>query len=68
MTLDDVKAELQRLERIKGDEEAAHAAEDTLYASVLRSIASGDHDAQSAALLAQEALKAEQIVFVRYYA
>jgi len=65
MTVDEVTAAVARIERMKGDDEAAHCAEDALNRKVLAAIASG---AAHAGELAEEALKAWDIDFCRWCA
>jgi hypothetical protein len=66
MTLDEVRAEVERIKAIAGDDEAAHAAEDDLWEKVLRTIASGYGDKPSS--LAAAALETKSIDFARWCA
>ena len=65
MTVDDVRAEVERIRDLAGDDESAHSAEDRLHQDVLRAISDG---APNAAELAAEVLKTEAIQFARWCA
>ena len=64
MNLEDVKAEVKRIEEMAYDDECAHGAEDDLHKAVLEYYAEGGNDP----LLAEEALKTSQIHFARWCA
>lgn len=65
MTVDDVKAKVERIRAMAGDDEAAHSAQDDLYDHVLNAIATGAADP---AALALAALEAGEIEFQRWCA
>ena len=65
MTLDEVKERVRSVRNAAGDSEAAHLMEDNLYFEVLQHIANGGDNAQE---LAAEAIKAQDIDYVRWYA
>jgi len=65
MTPAEVIHAVDAIDKMRGDNEAAHAAEDALYIAVLRTIAVGHGDPQALAL---NALEAHQINFSRWYA
>lgn len=70
-TVEDVELAIQKLvaENLNGldvwDDEGAHIDEDEIYEAVLRSIASGNGNAQQ---LATAALKLKDLDFSRWYA
>lgn len=76
MDIAEVKAQVAAIERLRYvshglghgpggiDDEAAHVAEDNLWALVLREIAAG---AEHPALLAKEAIKTAELQFSRWY-
>ncbi len=65
MTIQEARERLAEIEAIKGDDEAAHGAEDDFRHAVLEAIASGSDDAQE---LAAIALKTSDIDFARWCA
>jgi hypothetical protein len=66
MTVDKVKAEVQRIAGLVDDDEEAHSAEDKLHHDVLIAIASGKTaNPQGIAL---EAIQTKEIRFARWYA
>lgn len=66
MTPKDVRAEVESIEKMKGDSECAHCAEDELHQAVLQAIADGSAvDPRECARLA---LMTAQIRFSRWYA
>ena len=66
MTLDEARAEVERIKAMAGDDEAAHAAEDNFRERVLRWIADGKaDDPQHLALIA---LQTSKIDFQRWCA
>lgn len=65
MDEEEVKERVDLINKCKGDYEAAHDMEDELYIDVLKHIAEGGENAQQ---LAKEALKSQEIDFVRYTA
>lgn len=65
MTIDEVAARIEKIKERVGDNESAHAEEDELYETVLRSIADGAENAQA---LAAAAIKAYDIDYQRWYA
>lgn len=66
LTIEDVEAEVARIQEMRFDDEAAHSAEDRLWENVLRTIASGYGAKPSA--LARAALKTTEIDFARWCA
>jgi hypothetical protein len=62
MTPEDVRARVAAIERMKGDDEAAHIEEDELHQDVLRCLAARGEP------LAIEALKTREIDFERWCA
>ena len=66
MTLKEVTDRVAAIYRMRGDDEAAHGAEDKLYADVLRSIADGT--AKDPAALAVVALTTSEFDFARWCA
>ena len=67
MKLADVRRKLQLIQSLSGDAELAHMEEKALYESVLETIASARW-LDSPAVLANEALKAREIRFPRWFA
>lgn len=67
MRVEEVIKRVQEIEAVadRGDPEAAHSREDSLYFDVLVAIASGSRNMRR---LAQEAVKAAEIEFVRWCA
>ena len=65
ITVGDVEAEVQIINDIRGDDEAAHSREDRLRQEVLEAIAEGSEDAQD---LATAVLKTSEIKFTRWCA
>lgn len=65
MTVEDVLKKVQEIAAKSSDDEAAHVAEDALYASVLEAIATCDDGAKA---LAEAALLTKDIAFSRWYA
>ncbi len=63
-TVQSVRNEVNRLASFAHDDERAHQAEVELFRDVLRTIANGEND-DTAAELAQEALKSGNIDFAR---
>lgn len=63
-TIESIQEFLSYISSIADDEEMAHIEEDHLYKSVLEAIAEGCDNAKE---LAIEALKCQEIDFVRYY-
>lgn len=66
MNVEDIKKTLAEIKRVSGDPEYAHGLEDELHVAVLTAIANGTCDDPVAC--AAEALKTEDIDFVRWYA
>lgn len=66
MTVEDVQAEVQRIDSIKWDYEKAHSAEDTLYADVLSEIARRSKG--TFGKLAAAALETSKLEFSRHCA
>ena len=66
MTVRYVQVYLQHIYNKRWDNEGAHIAEDELYMDVLKAIAEGRCDDPAAC--ASEALKSDNIDFVRWYA
>ena len=66
MTPKRVRERVKWIDSVRGDDEAAHSAEDALYAEVLRAIADGT--AEDAQACAKEALKTQHIGFARWCA
>jgi hypothetical protein len=66
MDVKSVEQEVERIRELRYDDEAAHGAEDDLWESVLRAIASGETD--DPAGIAAAALKTKTIEFVRWCA
>jgi hypothetical protein len=60
-----IRRKVAAIERMADDPEGQHLLEDTLYISVLRTIARGAPDPQE---LAREALEASKLEHVRWYA
>ncbi len=70
LNIKDVQEKLTRIKEIRGDDEAAHAAEDDLWEAVLLAICN-DADSYSSnemSKLACEALKTRGIAFERWCA
>lgn len=67
-TVEDVRRFLAYIAGISGDDEAAHAAEDSLHRRVLYLIASGQLSGRDAIQAAAEALKSKHIEFCRWCA
>ncbi len=65
MTTNDVKNEVELIEELAHDNEAAHGKEDELHQAVLLAIADG---ADNPAELAREALKTTELGFARWCA
>jgi hypothetical protein len=65
MTVEDVRALVQRVSDNEGDSEVAHGLENALRLEVLRAIADG---AENPAALAREALETQHLNFERWYA
>ena len=65
MTPADVVTAVLHIAEIRGDDEAAHSAEDDLYLAVLREIANGHDDPRALAL---NAIEASEIGFSRWCA
>jgi hypothetical protein len=65
LTVEMVRARIERLKVVARDSEAAHEEEDAIHDDVLRAIAAGADDAVA---LATEALKTLDIDFSRWYA
>lgn len=65
MTVNDVICEVEKIEKLTGDPEAAHSLEDALYRQVLIAIKRG-HPAPSR--LAEAALRTMEIDFERWCA
>ena len=66
MTVEEVVKAVEDVKARKGDDESAHGAEDSLYQSLLESIALGTcEDPETCAL---EAIKAADIDFARWCA
>ena len=65
LTVEKVRAEVERITAIAGDDECAHSAEDDLHQAVLTAIARGEGPAQE---LAAEALKTLHVDFERWCA
>jgi hypothetical protein len=65
MTVEEVFERVNRISAMKGDSEAAHAAEDGLLADVLAAIRDG---APNPTDLAAAALRATQLEYDRWYA
>lgn len=66
MTPTDVRARIAEIRAVTGDPEKAHGREDDLYIDVLTAIAMQQTDDPRS--LAEEALKATDIGFPRWYA
>jgi hypothetical protein len=66
MDVKSVEQEVERIRELRYDDEAAHGAEDDLWESVLRAIASGETDDPAA--IAAAALKTKTIEFARWCA
>jgi len=64
VTIKDIRDWVAKLERVKGDCEIAHSQQDDIFETVLYEIAHGTPKAQR---LAQEALKALDVDFDKYY-
>lgn len=65
MTLEDITKLLNRIEKCKRDDEAAHSLQDQLFEDVLEAISLG---ADNPSMLAKEALKVLNIDFERWCA
>lgn len=61
-----VMKQVRYIEKIKGDDEAAHAMEDTLHYEVLAAIANGE--CENIVVCASEAIKTADIQFARWCA
>ena len=66
MTIDEIKARVERIKACGGDYEAAHSEEDKLHQDVLRAIRDGECEDPDAC--AAEALKTLELDFIRYCA
>jgi len=66
LTVADVAAAVAKIERVRGDDEAAHGREDDLHQRVLRHIA--DETCDDPRGCAAEALKTLKIKFARWCA
>lgn len=66
MTPEQVRAEVAKIEAMRGDDEAAHSAEDGLWLDVLKAIAKGE--CADPAAVAAEAIKTNDIDFSRWCA
>jgi hypothetical protein len=66
MTIEEIRKKVQRIKDMRGDPEAAHGAEDSLYQSLLEAIADGQ--VENPAEAAKEALYAQNIEFPRWCA
>lgn len=69
MDLDYVKARVAEIEAMKGDDEAAHSAEDGLRAEFIALVAEvGSPELAAMAAMAREVLKTDDIDFCRWCA
>jgi hypothetical protein len=66
MTVDEVKARVEEIRNMAGDDEAAHGMEDKLHQDVLRAIA--NRECPNPARLAYRALETKEIDFSRWCA
>jgi hypothetical protein len=74
MNIKDIKERIQAIELMKGDSEAAHAAEDDLYEGFVKFIANCDGNGEKDAFylprpvraMAEEILKTKNIKFTRH--
>jgi hypothetical protein len=66
MTVDEIRERVNAIKKIKGDPEAAHGSEDTLFSDVLAAIAKGR--CSDPAACAREALRSNYIRFPRWSA
>lgn len=65
MDVGEVQGRVERIRKLAGDGESAHAEEDALHRDVLSSIATGCSNGPE---LARIALETREIDFVRWYA
>lgn len=63
---EEVRSRVKDIEKLVGDPEAAHAAEDGLYVDVLRAIASGA--CTNPEMCAWQALRTQDLIGTRWYA
>jgi hypothetical protein len=67
MTIDEVKARVQRIRDTAGDPESQHAQEDILYTDFIQWVAKHGNTF-STRLMAREILKTRRMGFPRWYA
>ena len=66
MTLEEIRAEVARIDHIKGDDESAHSMEDGLMERFIMHVA--EHGPADLAEMAREVLKTGDISFARWCA
>jgi hypothetical protein len=66
ITVEQVKLEVERIRKMAGDDESAHAAEDDLHQNVLTAIMNGE--CEDPKVCAREAMRTQDIEFARWCA